>query len=60
MTSEIKPLEKGAEMGSLLRTVEKRKKSRRLGEVAFVEQDEYRELEVDAKVEMIRALVPLV
>lgn len=59
MTSEIKPLEKGAEMGSLLRTVEKRKKSRRLGEVAVVEQDEYRELEVDAKVEMIRALVPL-
>jgi transposase-like protein len=46
-------------MGSLLRTVEKRKKSRRLGEVAVVEHDEYRELEVDAKVEMIRALVPL-
>ena len=46
-------------MGSLLRTVKKRKKSRRLGEVAVVEREEYRELEVDAKVEMIRALVPL-
>lgn len=59
MRSEIKPLEKGAEMGSLLRTVKERKKSRRLGEARVVERDEYRELEVDAKVEMIRALVPL-
>jgi transposase-like protein len=46
-------------MGSLLRRVEKRKKSRRLGEVMVVEHDEYREFEIDAKVEMIRALVPL-
>ena len=59
MQVEIKPPTKGAEMGSLLRTVKKRKKSRRLGEVAVVEREEYRELEVDAKVEMIRALVPL-
>jgi transposase-like protein len=46
-------------MGSLLRKVKERKKSRRLGEVTVVEHEEYRELEVDAKVEMIRALVPL-
>jgi putative transposase len=46
-------------MGSLLRRVEKRKKSRRLGDVMVVEHDEYREFEIDAKVEMIRALVPL-
>jgi len=46
-------------MGSLLRTVKKCKKSRRLGEVEVVERETYRELEVDSKVEMIRALVPL-
>ena len=46
-------------MGSLLRTVKKCKKSRRLGEVEVVEREEYTELEVDSKVEMIRALVPL-
>jgi transposase-like protein len=46
-------------MGSLLRRIEKRKKSRRLGEVAVVGHDEYRELEVDVKIEMIRSLVPL-
>ncbi len=50
---------KGAEMGSLLRSVKKRKKSRRLGEVEIVRREEYSELEVDSKVEMIRALVPL-
>ena len=46
-------------MRSLLRTVKKRKKWRRLGEVEVVEREEYGELEVDSKVEMIRALVPL-
>ncbi len=46
-------------MGSLLRTVKKCKKSRRLGEVEVMEREEYGELEVDSKVEMIRALVPL-
>ena len=46
-------------MGSLLRSVKKRKKSRRLGEVEVVEREEYGELELDSKVEMIRALVPL-
>jgi putative transposase len=46
-------------MGSLLRRVKERKKSRRLGEVEVMEREEYGELEVDSKVEMIRALVPL-
>ena len=46
-------------MGSLLRRVKERKKTRRLGEVEVMEREEYRELEVDAKIEMIRALVPV-
>jgi putative transposase len=46
-------------MRSLLRSVKKRKKSRRLGEVEVVRREEYSELELDARVEMIRALVPL-
>ena len=43
-------------MGSLLRSVKKRKKSRRLGEVEMVRHEDYGEL---AKVEMIRSLVPV-
>ena len=39
--------------------VKERKKTRRLGEVEVMEQEGYGELEVDSKVEMIRALVPL-
>ena len=46
-------------MGSPLRRVKERKKTRRLGEVEVMEQEGYGELEVDSKVEMIRALVPL-
>ena len=46
-------------MGSLLRRVKERKKSRRLGEVEVMEREEYQELEVDTKIEMIRSLVPL-
>ena len=46
-------------MGSLLRRVKERKKTRRLGEVEVMEQEGYGELELDSKVEMIRALVPL-
>jgi putative transposase len=59
LTNNIKPQEKGAEMGSLLRSVKKRKKARRLGKVEMVRREEYGELELDAKVEMIRSLVPL-
>jgi len=46
-------------MQSVLRSVQKRKKSRRLGKVDVVQREEYAEFDVDAKVEMIRALVPL-
>jgi len=54
-----KPQEKGAEMRSLLRSVRKCKKSRRLGKVEVQKREDYAELELDAKVEMIRSLVPL-
>ena len=46
-------------MRSLLRSVTKGKKSRVLGEVKIVSREEYSGLDVDSKVEMIRALVPL-
>ena len=46
-------------MSSVLRSVRKRKKGRRLGAVDVIDREEYAELEVDAKVELIRALVPL-
>ena len=46
-------------MRSLLRRVKERKKSRRLGDVEVMERGAYQELEVDSKVEMIRALVPV-
>ena len=46
-------------MSSVLRSVRKRKKSRRLGEVEIICRDEYAEFDLDAKVEAIRALVPL-
>ena len=46
-------------MSSVLRSVKKRKKSRRLGEVEVISRNEYAEFDVDSKAEMIRALVPL-
>jgi len=46
-------------MSSVLRSVRKRKKGRRLGKVEIVSREEYDELEVDSKVEAIRALIPL-
>ena len=46
-------------MSSVLRSVKKRKKSRRLGKVEIIRREEYAEFELDAKVEAIRALVPL-
>jgi putative transposase len=46
-------------MESVRRSVRKRKKGRRLGEVAIVRREEYGELELNAKVELIRSLVPL-
>ena len=46
-------------MRRVLRSVRKRKKSRRLGEVDIISREEYGGCDVDGKVEMIRALVPL-
>jgi transposase-like protein len=46
-------------MSSVLRSIKKRKKSRRLGEVEIIRREEYAEFELDTKVEAIRALVPL-
>ena len=46
-------------MSSVLRSVKKRKKSRRLGEVEIISRAEYAEFDVDSKVEAIRALIPL-
>ena len=44
---------------SVLRAVRKRKKVRKLGEVEVVRREQYGDLELDAKVELIRSLVPL-
>jgi len=46
-------------MSSVLRSVKKSKKSRCLGKVDVVSREKYAEFDVDSKVEMIRALVPL-
>ena len=46
-------------MSSVLRSVRKRKKGRTLGAVDVIDREECAELEVDAKVELIRSLVPL-
>ena len=46
-------------MRSVLRSVRKRKKGRTLGSVDVIERGDYAELDVDAKVELIRSLVPL-
>lgn len=46
-------------MGSVLRSVKKRKKSRRLGEIEVISREEYDGFDVDSKMEAIRALVPL-
>ena len=46
-------------MSRVLRPVRKRKKRRKLGPVKIIRREEYAELELDAKVELIRSLVPL-
>ena len=45
-------------MSSVLRPVRKRKKSRKLGPVDVIRREDYGDLELDAKVELIRSLVP--
>jgi len=46
-------------MGSVLRPVQSRKRKKCFGEVEIVGREEYVELELDAKVELIRSLIPL-
>ena len=46
-------------MNSVLRPVRRRKKSRTLGRVDIMRREDYADLELDAKVELIRSLVPL-
>ena len=46
-------------MGSLLRSVPGRKRKKCFGQVEVIGREEYTELELDAKVELIRSLIPL-
>jgi putative transposase len=46
-------------MSSVLRSVKERKPRRRLGEAQVVSREAYTDVDLDAKVEMIRTLVPL-
>ena len=46
-------------MSSFLRVVGRRKKSKRLGEAEILSQAEYAALQLDARVDLIRALIPL-
>ena len=46
-------------MSSVVRSVRKRKKSRVLGGVEVVSRETYQDLELNSKVEMVRALIPL-
>ena len=45
-------------MSSVLRSIRKRKKGRTLGPVEIIGREDYADLELDAKVELIRSLVP--
>jgi putative transposase len=46
-------------MGSVLRSVPGRKRKKCFGEVEVIGREEYTELELDAKIELIRSLIPL-
>jgi hypothetical protein len=46
-------------MRSVLRSAKKGKKVRKLGEVEVIEREQYEDLAMDTKVELIRSLVPL-
>lgn len=44
---------------SIVRSVRKRKKNRKLGKVEVVGREEYADQDLDTKVELIRSLVPI-
>ena len=46
-------------MSSVLRSVSRRKQGRTLGPVEIIRREDHADLELDAKVELIRSLVPL-
>ena len=46
-------------MGSVLRSVQRRKRKKSFGEVEIMDREQYADLELDAKVELIRSLIPL-
>ena len=46
-------------MKSVPRSVRKRKKTKRLGKIEIVDRERYEGFDVDTKVELIRALIPL-
>ena len=46
-------------MSSVLRPVRKRKKGHTLGPVNIIQREDYTDLELDTKVELIRSLIPL-
>ena len=46
-------------MESVLRSVHRRKRKKSFGEVRIVGREEYAEMELDTKVELIRSLIPL-
>ena len=46
-------------MSRVPRSVRKRKKNRKLGKVDIIRREEYEDLDLDARVELIRSLVPL-
>ena len=46
-------------MSRVLRPVRKRKKGRTLGPVTIIQREDYTDLELDTKVELIRSLIPL-
>ena len=55
--TDITPRERSHD--ECLRAVRKRKKVRKLGRVKIIRREAYADLELDAKVELIRSLVPL-
>ena len=46
-------------MKSVLRSVQKRKKTKRLGKIEITDRESYKDFNIDTKVEFIRALIPL-
>jgi len=57
--ADVTATEKGAVMSRILHSIRRRKKNRKLGQVEIVRREEYAEFDLNARVELIRSLVPL-